>query len=195
MKEVKVEVDFDDETVKRIEDYMQKNKIKSFECAVQKLVEIGFKQEEKTRKNELDGRHLLMTDIAIISSVLSGINSALSIAKSIKEANSSIEAASFKLQLADLMSALADSKFQLFDIKNLIIEKNNQIELLEKKIKEIVTQEKPTYQYGIYKFKDDDGNYCTRCWDDKLKKFRVTRTPLPNNVQCPECKSNFSTLS
>lgn len=135
-----------------------------------------------------------MTDITLITSTLNGITSAIDIAKSIKNAGSSLEAATFKVELAELMCALADSKSQIAEIKNLIIEKDEHIELLEKKLKAMLSNEKPEYKKGFYKFENDDSNYCTRCWDDGMKKFRLTKTVVPNFVQCVQCKTTVSIL-
>lgn len=136
-----------------------------------------------------------MLDMALISSAISSISSAIDIAKSIKEANSSIESATLKMDLAKLMDSLADSRFTIAEIKNLIIEKDEQIDLAEKKLKYLISNEKPEYKNGMYRFERDEGNYCTRCWDDGFKKFRVTRVATPSNtVQCLQCKSTAWTL-
>jgi len=48
MKEI--DVDLDDVLYEKIKKYMKANNIASVEQAIQKLVDIGFKQEEKLEK-------------------------------------------------------------------------------------------------------------------------------------------------
>lgn len=136
-----------------------------------------------------------MVDVTLITSFLSSIDYAMNIGRTLNATASSLKNAILKAQVADLMDALADQKVKMAEIKNILINKEEEIQLLNKKMAESCSKEKPEYFHGIYRFKNDEGNYCTRCWDDKMKKFRVTRTTVSNNLQCPECKSNFSTLS
>lgn len=132
-----------------------------------------------------------MVDMAVITAFFKGIESTISIVRSINTTVSSIKNAELKNQVADLMGLLADQKMQSAEIKNIIFAKDQEIAELKKKLEELASSDKPIYQDGFYRFKDDNSDYCTRCWDDKMKKFRVTGTLIPNNFQCPQCKSYF----
>lgn len=45
-----IEIDFDNTTYEKLEEYMKDNKLDSVEQAIQGLVEIGLKQKEKLKK-------------------------------------------------------------------------------------------------------------------------------------------------
>ncbi|MGA2655192.1 MAG: hypothetical protein ABSF18_04355 [Gammaproteobacteria bacterium] len=135
--------------------------------------------------------------IDIITTTLIGLNNAIDITKSISSANVSISEAQFKMDIATLMVSLATSKSQIAEIKYLMLDKESQIERLQSEITYLISQDKPEYSHGIYKFKDDEGFYCTRCWDDERRKFRVTRLMthgLGHQVQCVQCKTIVSNM-
>lgn len=71
-----------------------------------------------------------MPDIATISAFLGSIKTATDLAKAIRSADSSLEKAELKLKIAELMESLSDVKIQAVDIKELIQEKDAEIEKL-----------------------------------------------------------------
>ena len=101
------------------------------------------------------------------------------------------------MDIANLMVSLATSKSQIAEIKCLMLDKESQIERLQNEIAYLNSQDKPEYSHGIYKFKDDTGLYCTRCWDDERRKFRVTHLRVQGlgpQAQCVQCETIVSTM-
>lgn len=46
-------------------------------------------------------------------------------------------------------------------------------------------------KWDCYQFADDDGLYCTACYDTKGKKIRTTRATSKYRL-CPVCNAPFS---
>jgi Mg2+ and Co2+ transporter CorA len=132
--------------------------------------------------------------IDVIASTLSGIDAAIKITQTIEDASSAIKDASLNLHIAELMCSLADSKVQIAEIKTLLLEKGEAIQNLENKLKQTLSGEKPTFQYGCYFFEGDNNPYCTGCWDKNLEKIRTARDTANVNIRlCSVCKFKFST--
>ena len=130
--------------------------------------------------------------MTLIASVISSVESTMNIVKALGETAFSMKNAVLKEKIAELMNLLADQKIKMAEIKNVILNKEEEIVLLKKQIAQINSNEKPRHERGVYKFGVDEGSYCTRCWDSKMKKFQVTETIIPGTRQCPECQSFFS---
>lgn len=112
-------------------------------------------------------------DISSIGAALSSIKTAADLAKIIKDSSSSLEQAEVKFKLAELVSALAEAKMDIASIKELILEKENEISVLKGllEIKKKVMWEKPFY----FLVEDDvkDGPYCPTCYDNHKKMIRL----------------------
>lgn len=129
-------------------------------------------------------------DITSIPAALAGIKSATEIAKIIKDSGASLEQAEVKLQLADLISALADAKIEIANIREVISEKDMEINKLNDKLEihENIVWKKP--YYFITSNDTQDGPYCQKCYDSKKLLMRLQGED--GWWQCHECKSTYT---
>ena len=135
-------------------------------------------------------------DLTSITAALTGIKSATDIAKMIKNSGASIEAAEIKFKLAELIDSLADSKIEIANIKELVLEKETEIQKLnaQLKTKENVIWENP-YYFRQLSSGQKDGPFCQRCYDSENKLIRL-HSPNNNGFwQCKECKNDFKDSS
>ncbi len=130
-------------------------------------------------------------DITSFSAALAGIKSATEIAKIIKDSGASLEKAEVKLQLADLISALADAKIEMANIREVISEKEAEINELRKEleIKGNVSWEEPYYFLNVKDKKE--GPFCQRCYDSDSKLIRL-QGDGEGWWQCKKCDSSFT---
>lgn len=134
-----------------------------------------------------------MTDFAMISSLLTAIDTAVNISKSLKVAVQSFKKAELNLMVADLINTQASQKCLVADLKMIILEKDQEARRLNEQLAYLNSQNKPQHSHGIYNFEGDDGEYCCRCWDADLRKFRVvTKQYGPRIDYCVECKTQYS---
>jgi hypothetical protein len=130
-----------------------------------------------------------MTELA------NAIQSAIEIATRLRNMSKKIEDAEIKTLFADLMGQLADAKLECVNLKTEIAslkEKNQEQAAALKKRDE----GKPKLANGVYKFEDDDGEFCTRCWDAQKQRIRVTELSGAfrdiGRATCPQCKAVFN---
>jgi hypothetical protein len=120
--------------------------------------------------------------------VITAINNSISIVAKLREISKNISEAEFRNLLADLSNELADAKIQIASLKErvaILIEENHTLRSAKPEKKE-----KPTLKWGCYKFEENEGLYCTACYDAKGQKILTTRLNVRFR-QCPICKAMF----
>lgn len=131
-----------------------------------------------------------MDILSIISQISTGISSATNIAKFIKDSGSSLEKAEVKLKLADLIEALAETRIKVAEIKNLLIEKDEEIKNLTKTIETSKNIKWKQPYYYIDKDGSEEGPYCQRCYDSDRKTIRVQEVS-DGHRQCFTCNKTY----
>ncbi len=129
-------------------------------------------------------------DISSINSLLFTIKSATDIVTIIKQSGSSLEEAEVKLKLAELISALADLKMEVANIRELLAEKDTEIQRLkqELQIKANVVWKRPFYCLESDGSKEEP--YCQKCYDS-LGKLIHLQTLENRAWKCNECNSIY----
>ncbi|MDP1784711.1 MAG: hypothetical protein Q8K81_04700 [Sulfuricurvum sp.] len=109
--------------------------------------------------------------------------------KRLREISKNIDESEFKNLLAALSNELADVKLEVAGLKEklaVLQEENRILKLTTPDIEERSTGSK----LGCYQFKDDDGLYCTGCWDSQRKKIR-TNNAIAGFRICPVCHATI----
>jgi hypothetical protein len=131
-----------------------------------------------------------MIELTTISTALSTIKSAYDLSKLISDSSDSLEQAGIKLKLSELINSLADAKIQISDIKDILIEKDNEINKLKNiiQVNDALNYEKPYY----WMIKDDkkDGPYCQLCYDKNKQLIRL-QTQSIGSWRCLSCDKYF----
>ena len=117
---------------------------------------------------------------------VTAIDHAITLARRLRDISKNIAEAEFKNVLADLSNQLADAKLEIVSLKEQLAVKTEELRLA--KIPSLEVGEKPTMQWGAYRFKGEDGLFCTACYDTKRQKIRTTRLDSRYR-QCPVCKA------
>mgnify|MGYP001201708196 CR=1 FL=1 len=135
-------------------------------------------------------------DFPSITAALTGIKSASDIAKLIKESGATIEAAEIKFQMAELLGALADAKIEIANIKEMVLEKEAQIQVLQKKLEtESDIKWEDPYYFRLSDSGEKDGPFCQKCYDSEKVLIRL-QSPGKNGFwQCKACNSDFKDSS
>ncbi len=124
--------------------------------------------------------------------VIPAIQTAIEIVGKLRALSKKIEDAEFKMLLADLSGELADAKLEVANLKmelSKLIEQNAELNsrLLQRE------SDKPMFVDGAYTFKNDDGQYCTACYDTQHLRVRLSKLKPPFNDigtwQCPSCSA------
>lgn len=123
--------------------------------------------------------------------IISTISNSISLVKRLREISKNIEEVEFKNLLADLASELADVKLEAADLKEKLSTLQDEVRVIK-----ATTPDKDEMPIGImwgcYQFKDDDGLYCTGCWDSQRKKIRTNRATSRFRT-CPVCNAAIGT--
>ena len=93
------------------------------------------------------------------------------------------------LELAETQMRLAENLRDTDDLRN-------QVKGLQKEIESLKNPDtKLVFKEGLYYTSDDDGPFCTRCYDNNQKAIRVTEQPPMMHTLgkyiCPECKNKY----
>ena len=118
--------------------------------------------------------------------VISSLNNSISIVSRLREISKNISEAEFKNLLADLSLELADAKLDLANLKDdmaKLMQKNSELEKARSDNKQ-----KPTLHWGCYKFENEDGLFCTACFDTKGQKSQTNRVNTKFR-SCPVCNA------
>ncbi len=119
--------------------------------------------------------------------VISTINNSITIVSRLREISKNVSEAEFRNLLADLSNELADAKLQIASLKEQLAKLSEENAALKATSPE--KKEKPSgVQWGCYLFENDQGLYCTACYDSKGKKSLATRLNSKFR-QCPVCKA------
>lgn len=123
--------------------------------------------------------------------IISTVSNSISLVKRLREISKHIEEAEFKSLLADLASELADVKLEAANLKEQLASLQDEVRVLKATSPD--KDEMPIgTKWGCYQFKDDDGLYCTGCWDSQRKKIRTNRA-TSRFRSCPVCKAAIGT--
>ena len=138
-----------------------------------------------------------MDPILTISTAIGCIKTATEIAQLLKTSDETYIRAELKLKLAELMEALADAKISISEFKEIVKKKDDRIKELESRFEsDLNKQEEMIFKNGAYFTKNDDGPFCTGCYDTKHLKVRLTNMPRDfHNIakyRCPNCKVTYN---
>ncbi len=117
--------------------------------------------------------------------IFSTVENSISLVQRLREISKNIEEAEFKNLVADLSSELADIKLEAANLKEKVATLEEENRLLKQKAPESEKQPVGT-KWGCYQFENDDGLYCTACWDSKRQKSRTNRSGSKWR-HCPVC--------
>lgn len=129
--------------------------------------------------------------------VITGIQSALEITGKLRELSQKLQDADFSILLANLTSELANTKLEAANLKFEVTRLTEENQKLTDRLnnKESV---KPKFVDGGYRFPNDDGLYCTGCFDSKQSKIHLVDAPAQfisfGQRRCPICKT-FAKMS
>ena len=119
--------------------------------------------------------------------IISSISNSIGLVKRLREISKNIDEAEFKNLLADLSGELADFKLEVADLKEKLATLQEENRMLKLTVPSV--EEKPIgTKFGCYQFENDDGLYCTGCWDSQRKKIRTNRATSKYRL-CPVCKA------
>lgn len=125
----------------------------------------------------------------MISDAITAINTSITLVTRLRDISQHIDEAEFKNLLADLSLQLADAKLQVAGLKEQLAEQTDEINALKRAAP--AAKEKPSgTKWGCYQFKDDDGLYCTACYDTKGARSRTNRVNS-NMRSCPVCRATL----
>ena len=124
-----------------------------------------------------------------MNEIISTVSSAIGLTKQLINISDIVKNSEAKLIIADLQIQLAEVKMKLAEL----IEENTN---LKNSLSEAITTKKDVIlKKNLYYTKDDDGPFCTACYDSQNKLVRVT--PLSKEfhviakLKCPVCKAHF----
>lgn len=119
--------------------------------------------------------------------IISSVSNSIGLVKRLREISKNIEEAEFKNLLADLSNELADIKLEAAGLKEKLVTLQEENRILKSTTPD--KEEKPIgTKWGCYIFENDDGLYCTGCWDSQRKKIRTNRA-TSRFRSCPVCKA------
>jgi len=121
--------------------------------------------------------------------IISSLSNSITLVKRLREISKNVAEAEFKNLLADLSSELADVKIEAAALKEMVATLQEENRVLRTTAPD--KEDKPIgTKWGCYQFKNDDGLYCTGCWDSQRKKIRTNRLSSRFR-QCPVCKATI----
>lgn len=121
--------------------------------------------------------------------VASSVNNAIALVSKLREIAKKVNQAEMRNLLADLSNELADAKLAMAELKEQVAGLLEENRLLKQE--QLDEREEPVeFKFGCYKFKNDDGLYCSACYDTKGQKIRVSR--IGGHYICPVCKATLS---
>lgn len=106
--------------------------------------------------------------------IISSVNNSINLVKRLREISKNISDAEFSNVLADLSIELADMKLETASLKEEIAGLKDENRILKSTTPD--PAEKPTgTKWGCYQFAEEDGLFCTVCWDSNRKKSLTNR--------------------
>ena len=113
------------------------------------------------------------------------LDHAITLVRRLREISKNVAESEFKNVLADLANQLADAKLEIAALKEQLATAREELRAVQTAA---APREKPTVKWGCYQFPDDEGLYCTACYDTKGAKNRTTRLNA-NYRRCPVCQA------
>jgi hypothetical protein len=102
--------------------------------------------------------------------------------------------AEFKMLLADLSSELGDAKLEAANLKSELALSLEEAAKLKARMSARESNA-PYLENHAYRFGDEEGHFCSACWDVKQRKVRVTAmTGHFSDLatwMCPSCKATY----
>ena len=93
------------------------------------------------------------------------------------------------VELAETQIRLAECMRENHELKDVIANLQKDIESLKS------PSSKPLLKNGLYYNEDEDGPFCTACYDDQTKFIRVVETPQVmrtlGRYKCPKCSAVY----
>ena len=131
-------------------------------------------------------------EIAAITTGLGALKHATDIARLIKDSSSSLEQSETKLRFAELIDSLAEAKLSMAALKEVVDEKQGDVDRLEKAISLL---DELTFDGQFYAKEGDSVPFCPRCFE--VARIAVHLTKVASNGKwvnvrnCPECKTEY----
>jgi hypothetical protein len=127
--------------------------------------------------------------------VVASLQSAIDIVGKLRALSKKIEDADFKMLLADLSSELADAKLEVANLKVELAKVTSENSDLREQLNRRGAA-KPKVDRGAYMFPEDDGHYCTACYDVRGHQVRLSELQGAferlGRWQCPACQAVIS---
>ena len=127
--------------------------------------------------------------------VVASVQSAIEIVGKLRALSKKVEDAEFKMLLADLSGELADAKLEVANLKVGMANLTTENQTLKGKLSARAA-EKPKLVDGAYVFPEEEGNFCTACFDVRSQRVRLTSLPPTfrdlGHWQCPSCQALFN---
>jgi hypothetical protein len=121
--------------------------------------------------------------------IISSLSTSITLVQRLREISKNIAEAEFKNLLADLSNELADVKLEAAALKEAVAKLQEENRVLKTTAPDKADKPIGT-KWGCYQFKNDDGLYCTGCWDSQRKKIRTNRAIAGFRI-CPVCKATI----
>jgi hypothetical protein len=125
-----------------------------------------------------------------VMDIVATINHSISLVGRLREISKNLSEIEFKNLLADLSGELADAKLQIAELKHQLAAQAEEIQSLKTAAPE--NKQKPTIQWGCYKFEREEGLFCSACYDSKGKKSLINRLNSSRR-SCPVCNAVIGT--
>ena len=119
--------------------------------------------------------------------MISAVSNSITLVQRLREISKNITEAEFKNLLADLSSELADVKLEAAALKEQLATLQEENRVLKETAAPVDEKHVGT-KWGCYQFEDDDGLYCTGCWDSQRNKIRTNRETSTHR-SCPVCRA------
>ena len=122
------------------------------------------------------------------------LQSSIEIVGRLRSLSKKIEDAEFKMLLADLSSGLGDAKLEVANLKVELASLREENERL-REAASTRSAGKPAVVEDAYSFPDQEGLFCTACYDVKRQQVRVKALTGAFTVfgkwECPSCKAAY----
>lgn len=121
--------------------------------------------------------------------IISSLSHSLTLLSRLREISKNINEAEIKNIIADLSTELADVKLNAVNLKEEIVKLKEENRQLKAQIS-VKESKKPKRKWGCYTFENEEGLFCTACYDTKGLKIQTTRINSKFR-ECPVCKARL----
>jgi hypothetical protein len=131
--------------------------------------------------------------ISATKATIDGLKSLSQYAEEVKDITKRGE---FMNIIGDLKIQLGETQIRVSDYIRENGELKEQVATLQKKIETLENPDsKLIIKNGLYYTSEDDGPFCTGCYDSDRKTIRLSEMPLAlkrlGKFECPKCKSKY----